>query len=282
MMQYDVSILTAFALYLLAMLAIGVYYSRSQQRLSDYILGGRSLGPWITSMSAEASDMSGWMLMGVPGFAYSTGISAAWIAIGIAIGTYLNWQFVSQRLRNYTEVANNSLTMPDYLKNRFHDEKNIIRIISAIFILIFFLIYTSSGFVSGGKLFESVFGMDYFSALLLSAGVVVVYTFLGGFMAVCWTDFIQGCMMFLAIVLVPVVGVISYGGLGPVLDRVATDSPQLLQLVPDTSMTGIIAIISAIGWGVGYFGQPHILVRFMAIGDPMELKKAKQIGRAHV
>ena len=152
MMQYDVSILTAFALYLLAMLAIGVYYSRSQQRLSDYILGGRSLGPWITSMSAEASDMSGWMLMGVPGFAYSTGISAAWIAIGIAIGTYLNWQFVSQRLRNYTEVANNSLTMPDYLKNRFHDEKNIIRIISAIFILIFFLIYTSSGFVSGGKL----------------------------------------------------------------------------------------------------------------------------------
>lgn len=139
MMQYDVSILTAFALYLLVMLAIGVYYSRSQQRLSDYILGGRSLGPWITSMSAEASDMSGWMLMGVPGFAYSTGISAAWIAIGIAIGTYLNWQFVSQRLRNYTEVANNSLTMPDYLKNRFHDEKNIIRIISAIFILIFSL-----------------------------------------------------------------------------------------------------------------------------------------------
>lgn len=139
MMQYDVSILTAFALYLLAMLAIGIYYSRSQQRLSDYILGGRSLGPWITSMSAEASDMSGWMLMGVPGFAYSTGISAAWIAIGIAIGTYLNWQFVSQRLRNYTEVANNSLTMPDYLKNRFHDEKNIIRIISAIFISSFSL-----------------------------------------------------------------------------------------------------------------------------------------------
>ena len=184
MMQYNVSILAAFVLYLGAMLAIGIYYSRSQQRLSDYILGGRSLGPWITSMSAEASDMSGWMLMGVPGFAYSTGISASWIAIGIAIGTYLNWHFVSQRLRNYTEVANNSLTMPDYLKNRFHDDQNLIRIISAIFILVFFLIYTSSGFVSGGKLFESVFGMDYFSALVLSAGVVVVYTFLGGFMAI--------------------------------------------------------------------------------------------------
>ena len=279
MMQYNVSILAAFVLYLGAMLAIGIYYSRSQQRLSDYILGGRSLGPWITSMSAEASDMSGWMLMGVPGFAYSTGISASWIAIGIAIGTYLNWHFVSQRLRNYTEVANNSLTMPDYLKNRFHDDQNLIRIISAIFILVFFLIYTSSGFVSGGKLFESVFGMDYFSALVLSAGVVVVYTFLGGFMAVCWTDFIQGCMMFLAIVLVPVVGMIAFGGGEAVMTRLADTAPNLLDMVPDTSTTGIIGIISALAWGVGYFGQPHILVRFMAIGDPAELKKSK-IGRA--
>ena len=282
MMQYDVSILTAFALYLLAMLAIGVYYSRSQQRLSDYILGGRSLGPWITSMSAEASDMSGWMLMGVPGFAYSTGISAAWIAIGIAIGTYLNWQFVSQRLRNYTEVANNSLTMPDYLKNRFHDEKNIIRIISAIFILIFFLIYTSSGFVSGGKLFESVFGMDYFSALLLSAGVVVIYTFLGGFMAVCWTDFIQGCMMFLAIVLVPLVGMIAFGGCDAVMTRLAATAPNLLEMAPDTTTTGIIGIISALAWGIGYFGQPHILVRFMAIHSPKDIKQATRIAMTWV
>lgn len=282
MFQTNIVVLSAFALYLLAMLSIGVYYSRSQQRLSDYILGGRSLGPWITSMSAEASDMSGWMLMGLPGFAYAIGISAFWTAFGLCLGTFLNWHFVSRRLRNYTEVANNSLTMPDYLKNRFHDEQNIIRLISAIFILIFFLIYTSSGFVAGGKLFQTVFGMDYFHALLLGAGVVVIYTFLGGFMAVCWTDFIQGCMMFLAIVLVPIVGVVSYGGLGPVLERVATDSPQLLQLVPDTSMTGIIAIISAIGWGVGYFGQPHILVRFMAIGDPMELKKAKHIAMTWV
>lgn len=282
MFQTNIVVLSAFALYLLMMLAIGAYYYRSQQGLSDYILGGRTLGPWITSMSAEASDMSGWMLMGLPGFAYSIGISAFGTALGLCLGTFLNWHFVSRRLRNYTEVANNSLTMPDYLKNRFHDEKNIIRLISAIFILIFFLIYTSSGFVAGGKLFQTVFGMDYFYALLLGAGVVVIYTFLGGFMAVCWTDFIQGCMMFLAIVLVPIVGMLSFGGADAVMSRVASDSPQLLQLVPDTSMTGVIAIISAIGWGVGYFGQPHILVRFMAIGDPQELNKAKHIAMTWV
>ncbi|OKY53799.1 sodium/proline symporter PutP [Megasphaera cerevisiae] len=282
MVQSDIAVLIAFTIYLLAMLSIGVYYSRSQQRLSDYILGGRSLGPWITSMSAEASDMSGWMLMGVPGLAYSTGVSASWIAIGIAIGTYLNWHFVSQRLRNYTEIANNSLTMPDYLKNRFHDDQNLIRIISAIFILIFFLIYTSSGFVAGGKLFEAVFGISYFSALLLSAGVVVVYTFMGGFMAVCWTDFIQGCMMFLAIVLVPVVGMVAVGGPGEVAARIAASSPQLFDMIPDTSATGVIAIISALAWGVGYFGQPHILVRFMAIGNPDELVKSKHIAMTWV
>ena len=282
MIQSNVSVLTAFAIYLLAMLSIGVYYSRSQQRLSDYILGGRSLGPWITSMSAEASDMSGWMLMGVPGLAYTTGVSSAWIAIGIAIGTYLNWQFVSQRLRNYTEVAHNSLTMPDYLKNRFHDDQNLIRIISAIFILIFFLIYTSSGFVSGGKLFTAVFGIDYFNALLISAGVVVVYTFLGGFMAVCWTDFIQGCMMFLAIVLVPLVGMIACGGFETVMTRLETASPDLLVMAPDTTSVGIIGIISALSWGVGYFGQPHILVRFMAIGNSDELVKSKHIAMTWV
>lgn len=281
-MQFNISVLTAFVLYLVAMLSIGVYYSRSQQRLSDYILGGRSLGPWITSMSAEASDMSGWMLMGVPGFAYATGVSAAWIAIGIAIGTYLNWQFVSQRLRNYTEVANNSLTIPDYLSNRFHDGANIIRIISALFILIFFLIYTSSGFVSGGKLFETVFGLDYSTAVLLGAAVVVIYTFLGGFMAVSWTDFIQGCMMFLAIVLVPLVGMIAYGGFDAVATRLTATAPQLLDFVPDKTPSGFIAIISALAWGFGYFGQPHILVRFMAIGDPKELNKSKHIAMTWV
>jgi sodium/proline symporter len=221
--------------------------------------------------------MSGWMLMGLPGFAYSIGVSAFWTAFGLAMGTYLNWHFVSRRLRNYTEVANNSLTMPDYLRNRFHDTNNIIRLISAIFILIFFLIYTSSGFVAGGKLFEIVFGMEYFPALILGASVVVCYTFLGGFMAVCWTDFIQGCMMFLAIVCVPLAGVISTGGLDAVLTRATAITPQILDLVPDKGTAGIIAIISSVGWGLGYFGQPHILVRFMAISNPQELKKATHI-----
>ena len=283
MFQTNTGVLVAFALYLLLMISIGLYfYYKSNQELSEYILGGRSLGPWITSMSAEASDMSGWMLMGLPGFAYSTGISAFWTAFGLCLGTYLNWKFVSRRLRNYTEIANNSLTMPDYLKNRFHDSQNLIRLISAIFILIFFLIYTSSGFVAGGKLFEIVFGMDYFPALLLGASVVVCYTFLGGFMAVCWTDFIQGCMMFLAIVCVPIVGMISVGGYDAVISRVATTSPQLLELVTDSGTTGIIAIISSVGWGLGYFGQPHILVRFMAISNSHELKKATHIAMTWV
>lgn len=282
MFQTNILVLSAFAIYLLAMLNIGIYYSRSQQRLSDYILGGRSLGPWITSMSAEASDMSGWMLMGLPGFAYAIGISAFWTALGLCLGTFLNWHFVSERLRNYTEVANNSLTIPDYLKNRFHDDSNIIRLISAVFILIFFLIYTSSGFVAGGKLFQTVFGLDYTTSLLCGACVVVFYTFLGGFMAVSWTDFIQGCMMFFAIVLVPVTGALAVGGGSVIAERLVTESPQLLQLVPDSTMTGIIAIISAIGWGLGYFGQPHILVRFMAIGNPGELRKAKHIAMTWV
>ena len=282
MFQTNIGVLIAFALYLVLMLLIGVYYYRSQQHLSDYILGGRSLGPWITSMSAEASDMSGWMLMGLPGFAYSTGISAFWLAFGLTLGTYLNWQFVSQRLRNYTEIANNSLTLPDYLSNRFHDSSNSIRLISAVFILIFFLVYTSSGFVSGGKLFQIVFGMDYFPALLMGASVVVIYTFLGGFLAVCWTDFIQACMMFFAITAVPIAGVLMFGGTDAVMTRVVETSPQLLQLVPDTTSVGIIGIISSVAWGLGYFGQPHILVRFMAISDSRELKKAKNIAMTWV
>ena len=160
-MHTQLSVIIAFALYLGLMMYIGVYYYRKSKNLSDYILGGRQLGPWITSMSAEASDMSGWMLMGLPGFAYSTGISAMWIAIGLAAGTWLNWVFVSKRLRNHTEVANNSLTIPDYLRNRFHDTTRILPVVSAIFIVIFFLIYTSSGFVAGGKLFTTIFGLDY-------------------------------------------------------------------------------------------------------------------------
>ncbi len=282
-MSNNISVIAAFTIYLGLMMYIGVHYYKKSNELSDYILGGRKLGPWITSMSAEASDMSGWMLMGLPGFAYASGISAFWIAIGLAGGTYLNWAFVSKKLRNYTEV-NESLTMPDYLKNRFHDKSNVLSIVSASFILIFFLIYTSSGFVAGGKLFNTIFGMDYTTALLLSAGVVVFYTFLGGFLAVCFTDFIQGTMMFIAILLVPVTAMFALGGAGDTAALIEQEFPQGLSLFGGfgDSFTLLIGLISSLAWGLGYFGQPHILVRFMAISDAKELKKATNIAMTWV
>ncbi len=283
-MTNHLSVIIAFALYLGLMMYIGLYYYRKSQDLSDYILGGRQLGPWITSMSAEAADMSGWMLMGLPGFAYSTGISAIWIAIGLAGGTWLNWVFVSKRLRNYTEVSNDSLTMPDFFKNRFHDKSNILSVVSALFILIFFLIYTSSGFVAGGKLFTTIFGLDYVTSLLITASVVIFYTFFGGFLAVCWTDFIQGLMMFFAILLVPVTAVIYLNGPIQTAQLIQTEFPQGLSIwgPPTDTLPLVIAIISFLGWGLGYFGQPHILVRFMAISDPKELKKATNIAMTWV
>ena len=278
-MYNNFEVIGAFALYLGLMMYIGVYYYRKSNSLDDYILGGRQLGPWITSMSAEASDMSGWMLMGLPGFAYSTGISALWIAIGLALGTWLNWVFVSKRLRNYTEVANNSLTIPDYLKNRFHDTSRIVSVVSAIFIVIFFLIYTSSGFVAGGKLFNTIFGLDYMTSLFITAGVVIFYTFLGGFLAVSWTDCIQGMMMFFAILLVPVTAAMYLGGPVETSQLIATEFPAGLSIwgPEQDTFTLVVGIISSLGWGLGYFGQPHILVRFMAISDAKELKKATNI-----
>lgn len=278
------AVFAAFVLYLGLMVYIGVYYYRRSHQLSDYILGGRSLGPWVTSLSAEASDMSGWMLMGLPGLAYLSGLPAVWIAVGLALGTWANWVFVSKRLRNYTEIANDSLTIPDFLKNRFHDEGNALNLVSAIFIFIFFLIYTSSGFVAGGKLFETVFGIHYFWSLLITAGVVVAYTFLGGFMAVSWTDFIQGAMMFLAIIIVPAVAVYSLGGLGDTWALMQAEIPGHFALWDpsiETSAT-VIMMISSLGWGFGYFGQPHILVRFMAINDSNELHKATRIAMTWV
>lgn len=179
MASTNTAILAAFGLYLAAMMAIGIYFYRKEQNMSEYILGGRKLGAWVTSMSAEASDMSGWMLMGLPGYAYVAGVSAGWIALGLILGTWVNWRFVAKRLRQYTEIANDSLTMPDYFENRFRDHSQVLRIISAVFILIFFLLYTSSGFVAGGKLFNTIFGIPYTTAMILGAFVVVFYTFLG-------------------------------------------------------------------------------------------------------
>ena len=274
----------AFILYLVLMMSIGLYYSRRQKNLSSYILGDRQLGPWLTSMSAEASDMSGWMLMGLPGYAYLHGLSAFWTGIGLIVGTWANWVLVSRRLRNYTEVADNSLTIPDYLSNRFEDRKNGLRLICALFIILFFIIYTSSGFVAAGKLFNTIFGIPYLHALLLGAFVVVFYTFLGGFSAVALTDFIQGTMMFFTVLYVPVAATIALGGPMPTLDILSKEGSDFFSFFPDS--TGISAllvmIISSLGWGLGYFGQPHILVKFMAIGDPKELKKSTRIAMTWV
>lgn len=283
-MNNNIYVIAAFAIYLGLMMYIGVHYYRRANTLGDYILGGRQLGPWITSMSAEASDMSGWMLMGLPGFAYSVGLPAIWIAIGLALGTWLNWIFVSKRLRNYTEVSNNSLTLPEFLRNRFHETNQTVPIISAIFILIFFLIYTSSGFVAGGRLFTTIFGLSYNTSLAITAGVVIFYTFLGGFHAVAWTDFIQGMMMFFSILLVPMAAVFALGGPVDTSTLIHTEFSQGLQLFEPgkTTMATIIAVISSLGWGLGYFGQPHILVRFMAISNPKELTKATKIAMTWV
>ena len=277
-------IINAFVLYIGLMMAIGVYYYRQTKNMSDYFLGNRKLGAWVTSLSAEASDMSGWMLMGVPGFAYLAGLNAGWIAIGIAIGTWANWHFVAARLRRYTELAGNALTLPEFLQNRYKDTSNLLRIVPAIFILIFFILYTSSGFVAAGKLFETVFGMPFQYAIFLGAGSVVFYTLIGGFLAVSRTDFIQGVMMFFAILIVPTCAAMSLGGFGETISAISAYKATLFQPLtkPDGSTMGAIELISLLAWGIGYFGQPHILVRFMAIKSTSELPQATRIAMTWV
>lgn len=283
-MTNDVMIINAFVLYIGVMMGIGVYYYRRTQNMSDYFLGNRKLGAWVTSLSAEASDMSGWMLMGVPGFAYLAGLNAGWIAIGIAIGTWANWHFVAARLRQYTELAGNSLTLPEFLQNRYKDTSNLLRIVPAIFILIFFILYTSSGFVAAGKLFETVFGMPFQYAIFLGAGSVVFYTLIGGFLAVSHTDFIQGVMMFFAILIVPICAAMSLGGFGDTISAIAEYKSTLFEpfTKPDGTTLGAIELISLLAWGIGYFGQPHILVRFMAIKSTKELPQATRIAMTWV
>lgn len=229
-------------------------------------------------MSAEASDMSGWMLMGLPGFAYLNGLSAFWTGFGLIVGTWANWVLTSKRLRHYTEVANNSLTIPDYLSNRFEDHKSGLRFICALFIILFFIIYTSSGFVSAGKLFNTILGLPYFTALLIGAFVVVFYTFLGGFSAVSMTDFIQGTMMFFTVIYIPIAATIVLGGPAQTMASLAGEGKDFFSFFPESlgGMSLIIMILSSLGWGLGYFGQPHILVRFMAISNPKELKSLRK------
>lgn len=268
--------LFSLGLYFIAMLGIGLYaYRKSTSDVSGYMLGGRSLSPSVAALSAGASDMSGWMLMGLPGAMYITGISSLWIAIGLVLGAFLNYLIVAPRLRTYTEIANDSITLPDFFENRFHDDSRWLRIVSSVVIVLFFTLYTSSGIVAGGKLFESSFGLNYEVGLYVTAGVVVAYTLFGGFLAVSLTDFVQGCIMFIALVLVPVVAIFEIGGVSQMYSSINTIDPALLDIFSGMSLIGIF---SAMAWGLGYFGQPHIIVRFMAIRSVKDMPTARRIG----
>lgn len=272
----ETATLVALAIYFLAMIAIGLYaYKTTDNDVSGYMLGGRKLSPSVTALSAGASDMSGWMLMGLPGAMYISGLSSTWIAVGLLIGAYLNYLVVAPRLRVYTEIAQDAITIPDYFEKRFEDKTRLLRIVSSLVIVVFFTLYTSSGVVGGGKLFESSFGLNYELGLFITAGVVVIYTLIGGFMAVSLTDFVQGCLMFLALVLVPIVAIDHLGGMTEVNQIVDRINPDLLSWVGASSA---LAIISALSWGLGYFGQPHIIVRFMAIRSVQDIKVARRIG----
>ncbi|UOQ92026.1 sodium/proline symporter PutP [Halobacillus shinanisalinarum] len=270
-----IATLITFIVYLIGMLLIGFAAYRLTSNLSDYVLGGRRLGPGVAALSAGASDMSGWLILGLPGAIYASGLGEAWIGVGLSIGAYLNWQFVARPLRVYTEVAKDSITVPDFLENRFHDNSHILRVISAFVILVFFTFYTSSGMVAGAKLFEAAFELSYTQALWIGAIVTISYTFLGGFLAVSWTDFVQGILMFLALIAVPIVAVSELGGWNAAIDAVGQIDPAHLNMVQGV---GAMAIISSLAWGLGYFGQPHILVRFMALRSPKDVPKARLIG----
>ncbi|UIJ64609.1 sodium/proline symporter PutP [Bacillus cereus] len=270
-----IEIMVSLAIYMAGMLYIGYWSYKKTSDLSDYMLGGRGLGPAVTALSAGASDMSGWMLMGLPGAMYATGLSSVWIAIGLLIGAYANYLIIAPRLRTYTEVANDSITIPDFLENRFKDRTKILRFVSSIVILVFFTFYASAGLVSGGRLFENSFNLDYKIGLFVTVGVVVAYTLFGGFLAVSWTDFVQGCIMFIALVLVPIVAFTDVGGVTETFNTIKQVDASHLDMFKGTTVLGIISFLAG---GLGYFGQPHIIVRFMAITSIKDLKTSRRIG----
>ncbi len=275
----DVSVLIAFAAYLFVMLGIGFYFSNKSKKMSDYFLAGRGLNSWVTAMSAQASDMSGWLLMGLPGAAYATGMGNYWIAIGLAIGTILNWAFVAKPLRRFTEAAGDSITIPQYLQNRFKTESPIVRLVCAVVIFIFFLVYTTSAFVSGGKLFQVVFNIDSSNELYTKAALIIIaYTFMGGFSAVAWTDFVQGLLMFFAIVALPIALISGTENFSA--EMIASTQKMVAEGSDASGFASMFqgrsanSIISDLAWALGYFGMPHILVRFMAIKDAKSVKKS--------
>ena len=300
-----IQILVAMVIYMAVVIGIGLIYAkRANKNSEEYFLGGRSLGPWVTAMSAEASDMSGWLLMGLPGVAYWCGLAdAAWTAIGLAVGTYINWLIVSKRLRRYSIRANNSITLPDFFSNRFRENKKTIMTLAALFILIFFTVYASSCFVTCGKLFSTLFGAYYESMMIMGAVFVLLYTLLGGFLAESASDFMQAIVMIVALTVIVVLGVVNAGGVGEVIDN-AKAIPGFLeffglatpvvdeagvQLVENgkpvfggASDYGVLTICSMLAWGLGYFGMPQVLLRFMAIRKESELKRSRRIAMVWV
>ncbi len=263
--------LVTFIIYFILLLGIGFYFYRKSVSIEDYLLGGRRMGAWVTALSAQASDMSGWLLMALPGAIYAYGMGKVWIAIGLFAGTVLNWKLVSGRLRVYTQKTD-TITLPCFFEQRFGDPTGLLRVVSAIIILIFFTIYASSGLMATGKLFESTFGIQYGTAVIVGGGIIIAYTFLGGFLAVCWTDLFQGSLMVLALVIVPVVASLQIGDVDAVKSAV-----DLKKLLPAKGIAGPVAIISAMAWGLGYFGQPHILTRFMSVKSVRKLPESMTI-----
>ena len=274
-MTISTPLLMTFLAYLLVMVAIGLWAWWQTKTFDDYILGGRSLGPVVTALSAGASDMSGWLLMGLPGALYATGLAEAWIAIGLCVGQYLNWRLVAGPLRVYTERTKNALTLPDFFTHRFDDQARVLRVLSALVILVFFAVYCASGVVAGARLFEQVFGIDYATALWVGAAATIAYTLIGGFLAVSWTDTVQATLMIFALVLTPVMVAIGAGGVDASLVAIEQVDPTRLSWV---GAGGIVAVISAAAWGLGYFGQPHILARFMAADSIKTIPAARRIG----
>lgn len=273
-MNVDTPLLITFIVYIVATTGIGFIAYRATRNLSDYILGGRRLGSFVTAMSAGASDMSGWLLMGLPGAVFLSGLSESWIAIGLVIGAWFNWLLVAGRLRVHTEYCGNAQTLPDYLTNRFEDTSKVLRILSALVILIFFTIYCSSGMVAGARLFESTFGLSYDTALWIGAFATITYVFIGGFLAVSWTDTVQATLMIFALMITPLFAILAIGDVPSALSMIEIEAPGKLDMFKGLDF---IAIISLLGWGLGYFGQPHILVRFMAADSVKSIPKARRI-----
>lgn len=284
MVETGSAVTLTFVVYLIVVLAIGVVAWRSTANLRDYILGGRRLGRWTTALSAQASDMSGWLLLGLPGYAYLAGLESVWLVGGLLVGTWLNWRLTASRLRTATEAYGDALTLPEYLQRRFADPYGLLRLLGAAVVLLFFTFYTASGLVAGGKLFEAVFDLPYVWAVAAGTGAVLAYTFIGGFLAVSWTDALQGMLMLVALVLVACVGVAVTGGFDGLADGLEAANPALLSAFTDSAGAPLtfIAAASLLGWGLGYFGQPHILARFMAVRSAGELRASRRIAVAWV